>query len=70
MVPGDIGQTYVMILVVQTETTVWFLAKKIKFCFAVHSSGSRSMAALYISQGCTPTVEVTLIKNFQRYKAC
>jgi len=41
------GQTYDLTLVMHTETIVFFLGNKIKFCPAVPIFGSRSMIALF-----------------------
>jgi len=43
MVPGNNRQTYDLTLVVQTETIIFFIGNKIKFCSAVVIFGFRSM---------------------------
>ena len=52
VVPGNNRQTYDLMLVMQTETIVFFSGNKIKFFLAVLIFGSKSMVALAIYAVC------------------
>jgi len=69
MVPGHNRQTYHLTLVVQTETIVFVLGNKIKFCLVVLIFGSRSMVALFIRHKAVVNVKLRRFHNTESFKA-